>query len=53
MFGTATIIVNRIKGCDFRKVIDVKRGDSDEIVSSDRKVGLIKWKDNKMITFTA
>lgn len=49
IYGTGTIMINRLKQCNFKKDSQMKRGESDEIVSSDGKVSLTKWKDNKSV----
>ena len=47
--GTGTIMFNRFKGYEFKADKDMKRGENEEVVRSDKKLCLIKWKDNKSV----
>ena len=44
-----TITFNRFKGYEFKADKDMKRGENEEVVRSDKKLCLIKWKDNKSV----
>ncbi|XP_050305076.1 piggyBac transposable element-derived protein 3-like [Anthonomus grandis grandis] len=47
--ATATIMSNRVKGFDFKKDSLMIRGESEEVVRTDNKVCITKWKDNKFV----
>ncbi|KAG5863115.1 hypothetical protein JTB14_014935 [Gonioctena quinquepunctata] len=47
IYGTGTIMANRINGPEFKKDRHMKRGESEEFVGSDKKLYLTKWMDNK------
>lgn len=47
--GSGTILPNRIKGIKFESNDKLNRGESIEHVSSDGKIVVVQWKDNKSI----
>ncbi|KAG5893842.1 hypothetical protein JTB14_002568 [Gonioctena quinquepunctata] len=47
--GTATIMSNRVKGCNFRKDKEMNRGNYDQFARSDEKNCITKWMDNKSV----
>ncbi|KAG5860623.1 hypothetical protein JTB14_037067 [Gonioctena quinquepunctata] len=49
IYGTGTIMANRINGPEFKEDRHMKRGESEEFVRSDKKLCLIKWMDNKSV----
>lgn len=49
IYGTATIMNNRIKGMDFKKDRNMIRGESEAFVRSDKKLCVTKWMDNKSV----
>lgn len=49
MNATATIMANRFKGYQFKKDNAMKKGESEEVVRSDGKLCITKWKDNKSV----
>ncbi|KAG5869859.1 hypothetical protein JTB14_005386 [Gonioctena quinquepunctata] len=49
IYGTGTIMANRINGPEFKKDRHMKRGESEEFVRSDKKLCLTKWMDNKSV----
>lgn len=51
--GCGTIMLNRIKGIEFLHGAKFKRGESEEFVSSDDKIVVVNWKDNKPITLAS
>lgn len=40
---------NRFKGFTFKTDNQMKRGDSEQVVSSAQKICITKWKDNKSV----
>jgi hypothetical protein len=47
--ATATIMTNRVKGFIFKKDNAMNREESEEVVRSDGKLCITKWKDNKSV----
>ncbi|KAK9695674.1 Transposase IS4 [Popillia japonica] len=47
IYGTGTIMTNRIRGCEFKKDKDMKRGESEEYVRSGRQISVTEWKEKK------
>ena len=49
IYGTGTIMSNRVKGCEFKKDKEMKRGESDEFIRTDQKISVTKWKDSRSV----
>lgn len=49
IYGTGTIMTNRLKGCTFKKDKEMKRGTSQELIRNDNKICATKWMDNKSV----
>ncbi|XP_030747111.1 piggyBac transposable element-derived protein 3-like [Sitophilus oryzae] len=49
IYGTVTIMPNRLKKCNFLKDKQFKRGNSQKLVRNDGKVSVTKWMDNKSV----
>jgi hypothetical protein len=47
--ATATIMTNRVKGFIFKKDNAMNREESEEVVRSDGKLCITKWRDNKSV----
>lgn len=47
IFGTGTIMSNRVQDFDMKSDNDMKRGDSDEFVRTDKKISITKWMDSR------
>lgn len=50
IYGTGTIMQNRIKVCTFKPDREMNRGDSQVFVRNDKKMCVTKWMDNKSVT---
>jgi hypothetical protein len=47
--ATATIMTNRVKGFIFKKDNAMNNGESEEVVRSDGKLCITKWRDNRSV----
>ncbi|KAL4113766.1 hypothetical protein QTP88_017339 [Uroleucon formosanum] len=51
--GTGTIQMNRLQKFQFKADSKMKRGDFEEVVSDDKNIYKLKWKDNKSVVTTS
>jgi len=51
--GTGTIQMNRLQKFQFKADSKMKRGDFEEVVSDDKNISMLKWKDNKSVVTTS
>lgn len=49
IYGTGTIQTNRLRKLSLRDDRLMKRGESDQIIRSDEKIVVVKWRDNKSV----
>ncbi|XP_025195101.1 piggyBac transposable element-derived protein 3-like [Melanaphis sacchari] len=51
--GTSTIQMNRLQKFQFKADSKMKRGDLEEVISDDKNISMLKWKDNKSVVTTS
>lgn len=51
--GTGTIQTNRLRKVNLKEDKRMQRGDSDQIIRSDEKIVVVKWRDSKPVTLAS
>jgi hypothetical protein len=51
--GTSALQLNRLQKYQFKADSKMKRGEFEEVVSDNKKICMLKWKDNKSVVTTS
>jgi len=53
IYGTGTLQLNRLQKFQFKPDSKMKRGDFEEVISDDKNISMLKWKNNKSVVMTS